>query len=326
MRNKIRNYKKYSTNQPSQKWHSPWRYTPDTSINSSKKQNKLFTKFPIKGISVLSFFKSYSCKSGSMTIEAAIVLPLFLFFFINLLWIIEIYRLHSTLLSALRETGYRLAVYGYAYDAIVDEEDDSGLEAIVENIVFSELFVRNQIEKLVGEEFLENSPLTYGKKGLLFFETSLLQQNDIIDLVLVYQVSPFIDIAGFLRTGLYTRYYGRAWTGYDVEQNDSSQNEQVVFVAQNGIVYHTDKACTYISLTIEEVSAFLVNHLRNEYGSSYRPCDICVVGNSGKTVYVTKSGDCFHLRRNCSGLSRYIFHIPYNEAKQKYKKCSRCGR
>lgn len=325
MRNTIENNKKYSTNQPSQKWHSLWRYTPDTSMNSSKKQNN-FIKFPIKGISALSFSKGYSGKCGSMTIEAAIVLPLFLFFFLNLLWIIEIYRLHSTLLSALRETGYQLAVYSYAYDAIVDEENDSGLEAIVENIAFSQLYVRSQVEKLIGEDYLENSPLTYGKKGLLYIETSLLQQDDIIDLVVVYQVSPFIELAGFLKTGLYTRYYGRAWTGYDVEQKGSSQKETFVYVTENGTVYHTDRQCTYISLSIKEVLRFHVTNLKNEYGDSYRACEKCVFGNSGTTCYVTQNGDCFHQSINCSGLSRYIFQIPYGEAKHKYQACSRCGR
>ncbi|HKM34271.1 MAG TPA: hypothetical protein VJY54_05975 [Lachnospiraceae bacterium] len=261
-----------------------------------------------------------------MTIEAAIVLPLFLFFFLNLLWVIEVYRLHSTLLSALRETGYQLAVYSYAYDAIIDEEDDSGLEAIIENIAFSELYVRSQIEKLTGEEYLQHSPLTDGKKGLLFLETSILQQDDIIDLVVVYQISPFIELAGFLKTGLYTRYYGRAWTGYDVDQQETLQKEPFLYVAENGTVYHTDRQCTYISLSIKEVSRFNVTKLRNEYGESYRACESCVFANPGTTCYVTQCGDCFHQSKNCSGLSRYIYQIPYREAKYKYHACPRCGR
>lgn len=326
MRNTIVNNKKHSTNQPSQKWHSLWRYTPDTFMNSSKKQNKLFIRFPIKGISGLSFPKSFSGKCGSMTIEAAIVLPLFLFFFLNLLWVIEVYRLHSTLLSALRETGYQLAVYSYGYDAIVDVEDDSGLEAIIENIAFSELYVRSQIEKLTGEEYLQHSPLTNGKESLLFLETSLLQHDDIIDLVVVYQISPFIELTGFLKTGLYTRYYGRAWTGYDVNHQGTMQKELFYYVAENGTVYHTDRQCTYISLKINEVSRFNITKLRNEYGESYRACENCVFGNLSSTCYVTWSGDCFHQNRSCSALSRYIYQIPSREAKQKYQACPRCGR
>ncbi len=318
--------KKHSTNQPSQKRHSLRRFAPSTSKNSSNKQKEHFNSFPIKGISALSFINKKCALQAGMTLEAAIVLPLFLYFFMNLLWVIEIYRLHSTLQTALRETGFQLAVYGYAYDAIMDEEEDKGLEAIVENIAFSELYIRNKVEKLAGEKYLQNSPLTYGKAGLCYLETSVMQQDDIIDLTVGYLVSPFIEVVGFLRSGLYTRYYGRAWTGYDVQTGKETAEKIWVYVAENGIVYHAERECTYISLSIKEVASFNVPQMHNEYGEHYRACELCVTGNGGTVCYVTDCGDCYHQSKNCSGLSRYLYQISYEEAEHKYKKCSRCGR
>ncbi len=324
MRNTLINYKKYSTNQPSQKQHSQRRCTPNTSMNSSK--NKLLSKFSIKGISLLSFTKTNGSMNGSMTLEAAIVLPLFMIFFFNLLWVIEVYRLHSTLLIALRETGYKMSIYGYAYEKIIEEKDDSGLEAIIENIAFSELYVRGQVERIAGEEYLESSPLTHGKKSISYLESNIMQQNDIIDLVALYQISPFIQLVGFSKAGLYTRYYGRAWTGYDVSVQNDDQDRQVVYITQNGSVYHINRQCAYINLSIKKVSYYQISDLRNESGERYGACELCVDNQFDVIYFITEDGNRYHQNINCSSLSRYVYQIPYKEAKKKYHACSLCGR
>ena len=64
---------------------------------------------PIKGISL--FISKKEKVPASMTVEAAIVLPLFLFFFLNLMSSIEMIRLHGNLQLALWETGNRMTVY-----------------------------------------------------------------------------------------------------------------------------------------------------------------------------------------------------------------------
>ena len=91
------------------------------------------------------------------------VLPLFLFCFLNLFSILNIYSLQTTLMAALRETGQDLCVYGYAYERMVQEEDDEGLEAFAENIAFSYSYVKYKVENYCGKEYLEQSPLSYGK-------------------------------------------------------------------------------------------------------------------------------------------------------------------
>lgn len=279
---------------------------------------------------MLSFFRQKTCDSqGSMTVEAAIVLPLFLFFFLNLLSVIEIYRLQGTLLYSLRETGHALSVYAYAYDSIVNPEEDSGLEALVENTAFSYLYVKARIEELAGSEYLEESPLTYGKDGILYLESSILQEGDILDLVLTYRVSPLIDLAGFRTARFYSRYYGRAWTGYevstDVEEGEESDETEYAYVAENAEVYHLSRDCTYIRLTITECQSWELETLRNESGSRYSACERCVTFGGG-LLYVARTGDRYHQRLDCSGLRRTIHRITRAEAEQRYRMCTRCGR
>ena len=69
-------------------------------------------KFSIEGISLFASRKKTVKASGSMTVEAAVVLPLFLFFFLNLGSAMEMIRLHSNLQLALLQVGNRLSVYG----------------------------------------------------------------------------------------------------------------------------------------------------------------------------------------------------------------------
>ena len=50
-----------------------------------------------------------------MTVEAAILLPVFLFFFLNLLSFLEILRLHGKIEMGLWDVGSDLCLYSYAF-------------------------------------------------------------------------------------------------------------------------------------------------------------------------------------------------------------------
>lgn len=329
---------KTSTIQPSFKQTSTGKFILKILLNSSNRYTrvKLTKSSLIKGISTLSFFKNrLSCKigkgkekacSGSMTVEAAIVLPFFLFFFFNILWIIEIYKLHSTLLFSLQEVGRELSVYAYAYDKIVQEEEDSGLEAFIENAAFSWLYVKERVEEQAGVDYLDTSPLVGGSQGISYLDSSILQQNDIIDLTASYVVSPFIRIAGFYPAAFYSRYYGRAWTGYDVEKGAEEETEVIyVYVAENARVYHLDRSCSHITLSIRQVALDEAEEIKNQHGEKYTPCEICITDKKG-SIYITLTGNRYHQRLECSGLKRTIMVIPRLEAEKHYKMCQRCGR
>ena len=308
---KLINFKN-STLQPSLNDYFFRRLHPKTSFDPSDKKQKN----TIEGTPLLSF-------SASMTVEAALALPIFLFFFLNLLWVIEIFGLYGTLLTALRETGHEMSVYAYAYDSIVSPADDSGLEALVENVAFSYLYVKSKVEDLAGEAYLERSPLTYGKKGLFYALSSILQEDDKIDLVIIYRVSPLLSQVGFSPTLLYTRYYGRTWTGYAVE--DSQGTAEYAYVTENGEVYHLDRNCTHIRLSIAECDAGEVGNLRNLDGDRYLPCELCITDGRGR-LYITERGDRYHQLLDCSGLKRTVRTILLSEAQNRYPMCSRCGR
>ena len=298
-------------------------HTTSTKHPSRIKHGFLFSGHPQISLRNFSAIKGISppfLERASMTVEAAVVLPLFLFFFINLLSVIEIYGLQTTIMSALRETGNELCVYAYAYDRVFQEEDDEGLEAFAENIAFSYLYVRQRVKELCGEEYLDRSPLVGGEKGLIYADSSVLQKDDCIDLVVSYKVAPVTILSGYSPGWFSNRYYARAWTGYDICKN----NEEMVYVAEYARVYHKDPKCSHICLSIREVRREDVYEMRNAYGGKYTACEKCRDNGKDK-IYITGEGERYHTDPDCSGLKRTISRIPISDARSKYRACERCA-
>lgn len=271
--------------------------------------------------------KSYMMKA-SMTVEAAIVLPLLLFFFINLMSSIEMMRLHSNLQLALWETGYRMTIYNYAYETLKDGMTSKGedfnqlLEGAI-GVVYNNLFARNEVIDYVGEEYLMKSPLTYGADGLIFLESSIMER-DYVDLAVTYEVSAPIQFVGFPSFRMSNRFYGKAWTGYTILEDDVEKEEDIVYVTEHGSVYHTTRECSYLKRLVETVSSLEVHYIRNETGQNYSLCSLCKNSPVGRVVYITAGGFRYHLQKNCTAITRMIIPIDVDSARQ-YRPCNRCG-
>lgn len=284
-------------------------------------KNYIFSRKPIERISLFIFRNT----KGSMSVEAAVILPLLLFFFLNLMSVMEMIRLHGNLELALRDTGNRLTVYGFEYDNIrQDKFDDETLAAELGGAAFSQLFVKNQVINYLGKDYLEHSPLTYGTDGLNFLESQFFHDGDIIDLTVTYQVSPEAAIPGFPPFRMTNRYYGRAWTGYDVAPHGGETAGDVVYVAENGAVYHETPDCSYLRLRISRVLTEEARLLTNASGERYTECWRCRNAVKGGLVYVTRDGQRYHYDGQCPGLKRTIFAVPRSQA-EGYRACGRCG-
>lgn len=268
---------------------------------------------------------------GGMTVEAAVALPVFLFFLLNLSCAIEMIRLHGNLQMALWETGQRLAVYGYALGdeeslrSMESEDGDSWWKEMA-GIAFSYTYIRNQIIDYLGEEYLEASPLSRGTEGLQFWESEVLQHNDEMEITLTYGVSPWCGLTGFFPFRMANRYHAHLWNGYDIVGNSGENEEELitVYVAETGKVYHRDRNCTHLCLSIQEIIAGTQGNYRNENGRRYSECEKCRGGTDEGVLYIAREGDSYHYSRDCSGLKRTVFAILLKDAED-YRPCSRCS-
>lgn len=277
----------------------------------------LHLKGPIKRVSPFTSQKL----NASMTVEAALALPLFLFFIVNLISVISIIGLQSRFNAALHQVGNKMAFYGYAYEKAAGVMLPDG----VASIMLTQLYAREELVDYVGAEYLDQSCIKNGASGLRFDGTSIMESGDIVEICVNYQVLPLFRFLGFDSFDMSQRYYGRAWTGYDVElgMSDFTQDDPMVYVTETGTVYHTNRNCTYLNPAVMTVDAAGIADKRNQSGGKYYSCEICGSGNVQGDLYITTQGSSYHTTITCSGLKRTIYTIPLSKVGGRGR-CSRC--
>lgn len=283
----------------------------------------LFICRSIKRASFIAFRRSkVMCRKGSMTLEAAFALPFFLFAIINILYAVNIIGTQSRINAALHQTGNKMAFAGYVYDRTVG----SAIPESIAGVAMTHLYARGQILEYIGKGNLEYSCVAGGASGVSLAESAVMGEGDVIDLRVSYRVKPLISVIGFDGFSMSQRYYGKAWTGYDVtgQVSDTSQEDPMVYITQTGTVYHIDRNCTYLNPSVESVAAEAVKDMRNQAGGRYFSCEICGGSMASGQVYITRQGSSYHSRINCSGLKRTIYTVPLSQTGGRGR-CSKCG-
>lgn len=240
---------------------------------------------------------------GSMTIEAALAVPFFFFGVICLVCLLEIICIQTTMKSALREVGREMAK-----------------EAYLNPMIFPDKMER-EIAEIIGEERLEHSIVAGGSKGLDCKKSRIFHGTSIMELSVRYKMKipvlmfriPMIEREETIRV--------KGWTGY-AEGGFGNHGEDMVYITDTGIVYHKDKNCTYLDLSVRMVDKDDIAHLRNAGGGKYYPCERCS-WTKQKNVYITNTGTRYHNSVTCSGLKRGVYAVPISEVYGRGG-CSRC--
>ena len=263
-----------------------------------------------------------SRERGSMTLEASLALPFFLFAVLNILFAVNIIGTQSRINAAMHQVGNKLAFAGYAYENTVADILPDGLAGVV----VTEGYAKGQIVEYVGSSYLENSCVKGGAGGLSFIGSSVMGPEDMIDLRVSYRVKPFASLMGFDGFFLSQRYYGRAWTGYDLTgtAGGGTQEDPMVYITKTGTVYHLERNCAYLNPRIETVPAQSVDDKRNASGAKYARCGSCGAGGDSGQMFITDYGSSYHKRLDCPALKRTIYTVPLSEGGTRGR-CSKCG-
>lgn len=263
---------------------------------------------------------SKTVKAG-MTVEACFVLPFFLFAFLNVISIQEIYRLQGNMSAAMHYTAKKMAVYGYEY-----KEIRGGGTGVAESLGLTYLYAADRVKNMLGTEYLDSSPVSGGAAAVSWLRSDIMNTDDCIDLVAQYCIEPPVAVVGYSRTGMYNRLRTRAWTGYDNAASGNGSgatNEEIVYITPAGDVYHRSRSCAYLKLSIAAVSADILKGERNNSGEKYYPCEECG-GRCTDVVYITNYGNRYHSSLGCSKLKRTIQAVPLSKAGGR-SACSKCG-
>ncbi|MBO5565062.1 MAG: hypothetical protein J5935_05550 [Lachnospiraceae bacterium] len=288
-------------------------------------------KRPLRGKEILT-----GLLSGSMTVEAALVIPLCLFFFVNILYSIEMIRLESNLSTALHQAGNRIAYYAYFYEyapegvaGAVDVLGSAGdLGNAVASVALSETYVRGKVNKALGEAYLNHTCLRGGSGSISYLRSRILAENDIVQLVADYRAGPLIPLIAYDAVSLQSRYYGHAWVGYSIggteEMSTEEEDEETVFITESGRVYHRERSCTYLMPSLHGIAASDIAAARNESGAKYYPCESCHPAKTG-TLLITNEGNRYHRSKDCSAIKRTVREVKLSSVVNRMPPCSKCG-
>ena len=246
--------------------------------------------------------------SGSLTVEAALVMPIFLGAVLLLTGIFQTLEVYEQVNSYLCSTGRKLAAYSEAADG-VDRGD-------LYKLFYADL--RNS--------GIESDDIVGGMAGLVPVMT---KESDLVKIKVTY----FIKSGGFFFFSRNIRItdsvYVCPWLGASPGRNkkdSDNQQSKIVYVAENGVVYHQSESCSYLKLSIRQCRQEDIQALRNKYGAKYVQCERCGKHAAGnETVYITDTGRAWHTDRTCSGLKRILQTMTQDEAEEKgLRSCSRC--
>jgi hypothetical protein len=279
-------------------------------------------------------------EEGSLTVEAAFVLPLFLYFILAFLYFIQIFMVQEYIQQAITRMSLDFAKTAYVY------EDFTG---ITEAMNFDVTVFGNELELGLGDftaslmdktvlktfsgtylntDFINHSCVEKGFQGISFEDSSILKEGDCIDIVISYRAAPPIKLFPIHSMKLLQRMRVRGWTGREVAATYSMEEEEseevTVYITETGRVYHKSAACSHIRLSIRSVNG-IPDSYRNANGSKYYACKECCDRNSlpSGTYFITEDGSSYHAVRSCPTLKRTVKQIPLSKVGSRTP-CKRC--
>ena len=143
----------------------------------------------------------------------------------------------------------------------------------------------------------------------------------------IYSYKPIGGLVSLPTVRLYNLITVHAWTGkaYEGGTAESEEIEEMVYVTESGGVYHKNLGCSYLSVSVSQVSGKHIAGLKNDYGKHYDACESCSRdGNPAAVVYVTQKGNSYHNQESCSALKRTVRMVKHS-CTDGMAACSRCG-
>lgn len=231
---------------------------------------------------------------GSITIEASIAIPMFLFAFLCLVYMMEIQSIKLSILNG---------AYSGARKA-------SEATAVVPTLNVIQL--KKDIVRFVGEDRIERSIIEGGVHGISCWKSFVSSETGEMQITVEYRVRLPVPFVGNPSAKIKTSFKTSAWRGQNGNQ-DGAGGDEIVYITENGIVYHESYDCPYLTPSLEYVSFESISWRRNKSGGKYKKCERCVYGTPLSGVYITDYGDRYHSSSECASLRRNIRAVKKSE-------------
>ena len=271
--------------------------------------------------------------AASLTVEAALVLPLFLFAMYLLILPLRMMdtarEMQQVCESVCQDTVQLLYLRSLAQK---DGPDADGADGTDGAVVTGEGRTGKDSSAYIGETSdglrLEGA-LTGNAVGmaaaalarsrvrdgyvvhLLSLRSSVLGDGEMIRLTLDYDYRLPFSVFRLGSIHQSVTAVRRAWTGRTeggmtaASGGGGTEDSETVYVGKNSTRYHSSPSCHYLSNDLTAVSYGSLSGERNSGGKKYHPCSRCAKGVTGGTVYISPSGTSFHTTESCSAITAY---------------------
>lgn len=265
--------------------------------------------------------------TGSITVEACLVIPLFLFFMLAMADIIMLLLAEAHIHQSLAEAAGYTAQYAYLEDGIntgrkkravsegkpVSNQDTSKAKGGTEKIVNFAILV-TRFQKYLGDDYYVERMISGGKGGIILSIKEDVENPKIFVAKAGYCGRFKVPLLGEITVPLTNQIKQKAFVGYSEEEQEV---DTYVYITPEQSVYHTTRNCTHLSLSVRSAAGSQKNN--------YTPCSFCGrrKNTTGK-IYISRTGNVYHNNPNCSGLKRTVKRVKKKEAGG-LGPCSRCG-
>lgn len=279
---------------------------------------------------------------ASLTLEAAIAIPLFLFFLLAVMSFLMMLHIQMQVQSSMEEAVRKMGKSAY----LIEQADhvlsgtgsrngtagdkasqlDSGTITLVQAGINSATMQLTLLSDSTLRKTMDGSRVAGGVSGLHTYASSYNPETGILDMVVCYDYRvPYLP--GFLgNLRIVQRARCHAWVGDSLKEDGEAHGDSshTVFVTPTGTVYHTSPDCHYLDLSIHSVPGTAVSGMRNASGARYYPCEECARGAAFDTVYITDYGTSYHSSLGCSGLKRTVQEKDIEEV-EGMRMCTKCS-
>ena len=281
--------------------------------------------------------------SASSTVEASIVIPLFIYAIMAVTYLVQIVGFQVKVQQALYSESRKMAKYIYTYEMMnkqntsesqkedmmkvdVNSDEDEDYRSILSNGIGVGVAQTLFISEL-GLEYIKNAHIVGGAAGFNMMNSKIMSHNNMINIVVTYTIRNPFDIFGIGIMTFTQSVSTNAWLGDTDNANNSEDTsnieETIVYITPSGSVYHTNRNCSYLILSIHEIPVNELQNQRNESGGKYYACEKCGSKSTEGKFYITNYGDRYHTTVNCSALMRNVMAVQLSTVLNR-QQCSKC--
>ncbi|MDD5935926.1 MAG: pilus assembly protein [Clostridiales bacterium] len=295
-------------------------------------------------------------KQALMTVEATLVLPIFIFVIYFFLYFYQILMVQDALHTNATNTIKEVSSYGMIANLLMKEGkqeesenisqqfrgSENGLFSdIVEDIdlnvitgkVVDSLYFSNRMASRIENKVLIKKSIDGGYDGISFYGSSLLDEEECVTITMSYRIKfpvfqhvlPKLSVVQTVRMRSFNGYAVDSKLDMEEGNNNEGEQEEMVYITEDGSVYHTNRMCTSLRISVSPCSSSMVTNQRNRSGAKYYACERCFHrgDTAPETVYITAYGNRYHKNASCTAIDRTILTVPILEVSNR-RLCKRC--